>query len=144
MKPKLQFLLASLGAISFGFSSASIAACGEHFNSMVRQIIEAPNFTISYEPSVWPIPVGKHFAVRVQVCSKNSNDLVSGLKIDADMPAHKHGMNYKPSVSKQSDSVFLAQGLMFHMPGQWRMQFEFEASANPGQKVRASKDHLIE
>jgi hypothetical protein len=144
LKPKLRFLLTSLAALSFGFSSASVAACGEQFNSTTRQIIESPNFTIAYEPSVWPIPVGKLFAVRVQVCSASSSDVVSGLKIDADMPAHKHGMNYKPSVSKQSDTVFLAQGLMFHMPGQWRMQFEFETSANPSQKVRASKEHLIE
>jgi hypothetical protein len=141
---KLWFLFASLGVLCCAFSSASFAACGEQFNSTSRQIIESPNFTIAYEPSVWPIPVGKLFAVRVQVCSKNSSDVVSGLKIDADMPAHKHGMNYKPSVSKQSDTVFFAQGLMFHMPGQWRLQFEFETSANPSQKVRAYKEHLIE
>lgn len=144
MNANRRLVATSLAVLAFSFSSVSLAFCGETFNPAARQTIDAPNVVVAYEPSVWPIPVGKHFAVRIQVCSKNANELISALKIDADMPAHKHGMNYKPSVSKQSETMFLAQGLMFHMPGQWRVQFEFETSANPGHKVRVSKEHLIE
>jgi hypothetical protein len=141
---KLKVLLNFLTVLGLAFSNLSFASCGQQFNPTVRQTIDAPNFIVAYEPSVWPIPVGKHFAVRVEVCSKNPSDLVSAFKIDADMPAHKHGMNYKPSVIKQSETIFLAQGLMFHMPGQWRVQFEFESGTTPSQKIRVSKEHLIE
>jgi hypothetical protein len=137
----LQLVLTTIGLVS---TNVCFAFCGEQFSSTARQLIEMPNFTIAYEPSVWPIPVGKHFSVQIQVCSKTPTNLVTGLKIDADMPAHKHGMNYKPSLTKQSESTYLAQGLMFHMPGQWRMLFEFESSDNPGQKIRANREHRIE
>jgi hypothetical protein len=137
----LAFFIASIG---LAISNFSFASCGEQFNPTTKQLVETPNFTIAYQPSLWPIPVGKHFSVLIQVCNKISNNVVSDIKIDADMPAHKHGMNYKTVITKQSETIYLAQGLMFHMPGQWRVLFEFESSENPGQKIRANKEHRIE
>jgi hypothetical protein len=49
------------------------------------------------------------------------------LRVDADMPAHRHGMNYRPTLELQPEGRFIAQGLMLHMPGRWRIRFEIEA-----------------
>ena len=45
------------------------------------------------------------------------------------MPAHRHGMNYKPTVRALGQGRFVADGLMLHMPGQWRLWFELDSSA---------------
>ena len=49
------------------------------------------------------------------------------LRVDARMPAHQHGMNYKPTVSSTGANRYKADGLMFHMPGRWELMFEVEA-----------------
>lgn len=40
---------------------------------------------------------------------------------DAQMPAHRHGMITRPVISKESDSVYLIDGVKFHMAGQWQI-----------------------
>jgi hypothetical protein len=71
-------------------------------------------------PSVWPIPVGQHFSVALQVCAQAGKPMPNGLRIDADMPAHRHGMNYRATVKDLGNGRYQAEGLMFHMPGRWR------------------------
>jgi hypothetical protein len=79
---------------------------------------------VAFVPSVWPIPVGKHFNLSLQICSPTGELVSSALKVDADMPLHKHGMNYRPIVSHLGEGNYSATGLMFHMPGRWRFLFE--------------------
>lgn len=42
----------------------------------------------------------------------------------ADMPAHSHGMNTTPIVKKIGKNHYFVEGTLFHMPGDWRAQFE--------------------
>jgi len=49
---------------------------------------------------------------------------VTEVRVDARMPAHRHGMNYRPRVSVQPDGGFRAIGLLFHMTGQWEILIE--------------------
>jgi hypothetical protein len=65
--------------------------------------------------------VSRHFALRGELCGAGRL-----LRVDADMPAHRHGMNYRPTLSLQPDGSFVAQGLLLHMPGRWRIRFEIE------------------
>ena len=56
------------------------------------------------------------------------------------MPAHRHGMNYRARVSVRDDgaySAYSAEGLMFHMPGRWRLIFDLEVA---GQDSRLTHD----
>ena len=39
------------------------------------------------------------------------------------MPSHGHGMNYRPTVAALGGGRYRAEGLMFHMPGQWELTF---------------------
>jgi hypothetical protein len=41
--------------------------------------------------------------------------------VDAQMPAHGHGMNYRPTTTASGPSRFQVSGLMLHMPGRWRL-----------------------
>jgi hypothetical protein len=45
------------------------------------------------------------------------------------MPEHRHGMNYRPSVTRRGDGRFTASGLLLHMPGRWEFSFDLHGDA---------------
>lgn len=69
-----------------------------------------------------PIAVGRHFALDLQVCPADA----TLLRVDATMPEHRHGMNYRPSVRATGDGRWRAEGLMFHMPGRWELRLDVQ------------------
>jgi hypothetical protein len=85
------------------------------------------------------IEVGRHFALDVRLCADGTPPVLAG--VDADMPAHRHGMNYRPSVTARGDGRYRADGLLFHMPGRWRVTFEVERD---GRRTRLGTDLVIE
>src|SRR5262245_50511861 len=56
--------------------------------------LESKSYVLAYRASP---EVGKHFTVEIAACAK-SGPPPKTLKIDAQMPEHRHGMNYKPTV----------------------------------------------
>lgn len=71
------------------------------------------------------IVVGQAFTI--QGCLKDNNDNLinfSNIGFDASMPAHKHGMNYRPKVTLDSLGIFTVENILLHMPGRWQMEFE--------------------
>lgn len=108
------------------YNGAIAQECGASLSAVGKQKIVQGAQEIVYAPNVWPIAVGKHFSLNVQVCGLAA----SLVKVDADMPAHKHGMNYKPvitAIAPTSSGMYQIDGLMFHMPGQWRLTFDVAA-----------------
>lgn len=102
------------------------AGCGADLLAVDRLIAkgtgEAAGRAVAFVPEPAPWAVGRHFNLRGVMCGS-----ARLLRVDADMPAHRHGMNYRPTLEAQADGRFLAQGLMLHMPGRWRIRFEIEA-----------------
>ena len=87
-----------------------------------------PKVALAFRTTPPVIKVGELFSLQAEVCPQESVS-VTGLRVDAGMPAHKHGMNYQPRVSRTSPGKFTATGLMFHMPGQWQFVFDVETPA---------------
>jgi len=83
-----------------------------------------------------PIRVGEHFALELAVCPPPD-----AVRVDASMPAHRHGMNYRPSIVPLGGGRYRAEGLMFHMPGEWQFLFEVRAS---GKTERATHNLRVE
>ncbi len=72
-----------------------------------------------------PIAAGKFFAVEVQLCPAEA----VLTRVDATMPEHQHGMNYRPSIKRVGDAKdgrWTAEGLMFHMPGRWELRLDVQ------------------
>ncbi len=87
--------------------------------------IESPRHSIAYRTDPARIAVGKPFAVDLAVCPREAAATIEELRVDAHMPEHRHGMNYKPSVKPQGAvGHYRAEGLMFHMPGKWEFLFD--------------------
>ncbi len=68
------------------------------------------------------IEVGEPFSVEIVLCGTKLNG-IDRVTIDASMPAHKHGMNYRPVVKKLNNNSFRGENMLFHMPGVWRIDF---------------------
>jgi len=79
---------------------------------------------IVFVPRPQPVPVGQHFHVDFAVCGRDGARTDAAVQVDADMPAHRHGMNYRAAVSPRAGGVQRADGMMFHMPGTWRVIFD--------------------
>lgn len=78
-------------------------------------------------PKSGRIPMARHFALEVQLCDKGDGASAQLTKADASMPAHKHGMNYRPTITPLGNGRFRVDGMMFHMAGQWELAFEVQA-----------------
>ena len=82
--------------------------------------------------------VGQPFAIDIAVCAPGA---VETIKVDAMMPHHRHGMNYKPKITRGSGNRFRAEALLFHMPGLWRITMKAYRAGRP---TRFSLDMTVE
>ena len=78
------------------------------------------------DPSL--LSVSEFFTIEVVTCSKTEAPLPAELRIDAVMPEHKHGMNYRPTVTSLGNGRFRAEGFLLHMPGLWEFSFDLRGA----------------
>jgi hypothetical protein len=100
--------------------------------------IDGKNFVLVWRVEPAPLRLGEFFAVVVSACERRAQP-VSGLKVDATMPAHNHGMNYLPTITADGSGTFTARGLLLHMPGRWELAFDV-ASEAAREQLRANVD----
>lgn len=75
------------------------------------------------------LAVGKPFALAVTVCPATAELL----RVDATMPEHRHGMNYRPSITALGGGRFRVEGLLWHMSGRWELRLDLK---HAGQDLR--------
>ena len=119
-------------ALVFALGATAAIACELPGGSATS--LSTEGHTIVYRAA--PIRVGEHFAVELAVCPPPD-----AVRVDASMPAHRHGMNYRPSVVPLGGGRYRAEGLMFHMPGEWQFLFEVRVS---GKTERATYNLRVE
>ena len=98
------------------------AACGDELGAGAF-VARSPRFDVAFRPDPAPIAISRHFALDVVVCAKSGMQ-PTGLDVDAHMPAHRHGMNYRPAITAKGGGRYRAEGLLFHMPGSWEFRFD--------------------
>ncbi len=79
-----------------------------------------------------PVKVGDPFVVEIRACTLDGSR-IERLAIDATMPAHRHGMNYKPELVDLGNGRHEARGFLFHMPGTWQIALSVYAGGAPTQ-----------
>jgi hypothetical protein len=106
-----------------------------------RLVATTPGLMLAIVPERWPIPVGQHFSVDITLCADRPGGAVPGLLgLDADMPLHRHGMNYRATVEPLAAGRYHVRGLMFHMPGRWRFNAELGAPNGLTQRLTLGVD----
>ena len=101
-------------------------------------MLESGRYAVAYRTRPDPIVVGQHFAMDVVLCPRaNAEGAVENLRIDAHMPEHRHGMNYRVTVKAIDDARYVAEGLMFHMAGRWELVFDVRARGRTDRLTRS-------
>ena len=124
--------VAALLAICLPLSTGIAGACGEALVGPTRKI-DGASYTVVFKTVPDPVQVGAHFALDFAVCPRGSAGVPRAVRVDANMPEHRHGMNYRPVVTAKSSTMYRAEGLLFHMPGRWDLTFDIDA---PGRVER--------
>jgi YtkA-like len=92
------------------------------------RMIEAEKYILAFRTQPENIVIGQHFIVEFALCAKGAAAAPDSVRVDAHMPEHRHGMNYKTSVTATGAGQYRARGLLFHMPGRWEYIFEVRAA----------------
>lgn len=101
-------------ALAIGFAS-SANAC-----PLAAPDIDRDGVALAWRVVGEPLAVGRHFALDIAVCPATAR-LV---RVDAIMPEHRHGMNYRPTLERLDNGHWRARGFLFHMPGDWELLFD--------------------
>ena len=120
---RLQVLCA---VILSGATSATIA-CKPELAGSNSVLSESGKYVLAYRTQPEKIVIGKHFTIELAVCAKDGTAMPDSVRVDARMPEHRHGMNYKTTVTATGAGRYRAEGLMFHMPGRWEYLFDVRA-----------------
>ena len=118
--------------------AAAAEACEPPRGFTPRARLASGDVVLMFRTVPAAIELGQHFAVEAIVCPTPST---SGLRVDAHMPEHRHGMNYRPTVAATGEGRYRAEGLLFHMPGRWQLLFDVERG---GRTERLTADILLE
>ena len=109
-------------AVLFGFLATVTGAQACDLPGGEAQEIRSAHYIVLYRTQPAPLKVGRHFSVEFAVCPAPES-----ARVDAGMPEHKHGMNYRPTVTAAGEGRYRADGLMLHMAGKWELVFELRA-----------------
>jgi hypothetical protein len=107
----------SLGLSAAAQPSNSCPPAGQGFERLA-----AANAEIAYRWDPASLKVGQFFSAEVISCRPSAG--VTRISIDATMPAHAHGMNYRPKTTEISPGHYRFTGLMLHMPGRWQVAID--------------------
>jgi len=89
-------------------------------------VVFSDHYLMAFRADPLHIEVGEPFALLINVCTRRGG-AAELLAVDANMPAHRHGMNYRATIVAKGDGRFRADGLLFHMPGRWEISFDVRA-----------------
>ena len=98
-------------------------ACGDAGDTVVN----GSRYVVAYRTTPPSIPANRHFAIDFTVCPVGNAAAPRAVRVDASMPAHRHGMNYKTTVTANGKGRYRAEGLLFHMSGKWEIAFDVVA-----------------
>ena len=92
----------------------------------------AGSFLVAWRSDPAAVPRGKPFAIEAWVfdAARGGSALEDvELHVDAEMPQHGHGMARVPVLTRTGPGSFRAEGLYFHMPGEWQLHLDVTRGA---------------
>lgn len=95
------------------------------------QQVQGSHFRLVVLPEPAQIPLSAPFALEIRLCDARMAEMSRLTAVDAWMPAHRHGMNYKATLTKRDWGHYRAEGLLLHMPGVWEFVFDFAGPDKP-------------
>jgi hypothetical protein len=86
------------------------------------QRLAAGPVQLAWRAEALPLRVSQPFAIELALCPA----VARLVRVDATMPEHRHGMNYRTRIEVLGAGQHRVQGLVWHMPGRWELRFDVE------------------
>ncbi len=115
-------VLRALAALLLAAAVPAWAACPPPAEAGDR--LDAGVVQLAWRAEGGAIAVGQPFALLVTLCPHEARLM----RVDATMPEHRHGMNYRPSLRALGAGLWRAEGLLWHMAGRWELRLDVEAA----------------
>jgi hypothetical protein len=89
------------------------------------RLTEQGVYEVTYVSEVNPVPVNQMLSWTLHVETADGQPVETAtITVDGDMPQHGHGLPTRPQVTRYlGNGDYLVEGLKFHMPGWWVMDF---------------------
>jgi hypothetical protein len=107
--------------LAAGLLTAPATACEPPLAGPGVQRIDGSGHVVAWR-APQPVPLAQFFTLEFAACAR-SGDRIEAPRVEATMPQHGHGMNYRPTVESLGGGRFRAGGLLLHMPGRWQLSF---------------------
>jgi hypothetical protein len=99
-------------------------------------------YRIGYVPEFDPVPINQIQRWLLHIETADGQPVENAqIRVDGDMPQHGHGLPTRPQVTRHlGNGDYQVEGLKFHMPGWWVVDFDIDAS---GQSDRVRFNLLL-
>jgi hypothetical protein len=97
------------------------------------QMTDGGAFSVTVAPIQGTILRNEHFSLDLLVEPQQADPGPLQVKVDADMPAHRHGMHTQPEVTAYGKNKYRVDGMLFHMSGDWVITVEVGANGTTEQ-----------
>ena len=88
------------------------------------QTTDGGAFSVTMAPIQGTILRNEHFSLDLLVEPQQADPGPLQVKVDADMPAHRHGMHTQTEVTSYGKNKYRVDGMLFHMSGDWVITVE--------------------
>jgi hypothetical protein len=87
-------------------------------------------YTVSYVSQLEPIRINQLHSWRLHIETPDGKPVEGAqITVDGDMPQHGHGLPTRPRVTRDlGNGDYQVDGLKFHMPGWWIVEFDIQVS----------------
>jgi len=96
---------------------ASAASCAPSSGSI--ELVESGTAWSIHATGFENVIPGTQFAVELALCDAPAGTEI--IEATASMPAHGHGMNYRPEIHDNAHGDIVSSGWLMHMPGRWQV-----------------------
>jgi hypothetical protein len=126
VRPRQKGIAQAAAAALLALHAGTALACDPALRGDGVVRVEGQRFVVAFRPQPAPIRLSEFFALDVAVCARDGT-APAALRVDARMPEHNHGMNYRPRVFARGNGRFEATGLLLHMQGRWQLSFDAQS-----------------
>ena len=109
--------------LALAIPGAAWADCPLDLGRSTGLVVFSAHYLVAFRAEPLRIEVGEPFSLLVNACTRADRpaELVN---VDAQMPDHKHGMNYRPTIVSLGSGRYRVDGMIFHMPGRWELSLD--------------------
>lgn len=121
--------------VAAGVLISSMSFVPNDLDYSTTRLSEQGLYKVTYVAEINPVPINQMLKWTLHVEDAEGQLVENATStVDGDMPQHGHGLPTRPQVTRYlGNGDYLVEGLKFHMPGWWVVDFQIEAGGQQDQ-----------